>query len=107
MDADKTIYENTIKETKEEAGITVAPVRLIALQEQTKRNRPANFFHICKAFILCEPVEGKFEQNTETVASGWFTLQELPVLAEEKTTRKQVELCFAARADEKWITLFD
>ncbi len=107
VDADKTIYENTIKETKEEAGVMVAPVRLIALQEQTKRNRPANFFHICKVFVLCEPVEGKFEQNTETVASGWFTLQELPVLAEEKTTRKQVELCFAARADENWITLFD
>ena len=107
VDEDQTIYENTVKEVREESGLTAAPVRLIALQDQHRRNTPPNLFSICKVFVLCEPVEGKFRENAETLQCGWFLPDELPELAREKTTEEQIRLCFAAAADPNWAPLFD
>lgn len=107
QDENQTVYENTIKEVWEEAGLTVAPLRLIALQDQRKRNTPPNLFNICKVFVLCEPVEGQFRENIETLQCGWFKKEELPPLALEKTIGEQIELCFAAAKEKGWVTLFD
>lgn len=52
--------------------------------------------------MLCEAVGGAFRENIETVESGYFGLDELPLLAEEKNNRDQVEMCFRALADETW-----
>ncbi len=107
QDEDQTVYGNTVKEVWEEAGITVAPVRLIALQDHRRRNTPPNLFNICKVFVLCEPVEGEFRENIETLQCGWFGKEELPPLALEKTTKEQIEMCYAAAGDKHWVTLFD
>lgn len=107
VDMDQSIKENTVKEAKEEAGMTVAPVRLVAVQDRNRHNKPAYAYNICKIFILCEPVEGEFEKNTETIQRDWFPLENLPVLAEEKTTKEQISMCFEAAADKDWKVLFD
>ena len=60
-----------------------------------------------RVFILCEPVEGEFEKNIETLGREWFTLEELPVLSEDKTTKEQIAMCFEAAADKDWKVLFD
>ena len=52
-------------------------------------------------------MEGKFAENIETVESGWFSPDELPVLSEDKNTKAQVEMCFDAYADKNWKTVFD
>ena len=37
-----------------------------------------------------------------------FSLENLPLeLAEEKTNKKQIEMCFRANSDEHWETTFD
>ena len=46
-------------------------------------------------------------ENIETTASGWFPLDALPELAEEKNTREQVALCFEAYHAECWKTLIE
>lgn len=43
----------------------------------------------------------------ETVDSRYFGLDELPVLAEEKNTKEQIEMCFSAYKDEDWKVEFD
>jgi len=52
-------------------------------------------------------VDGEFSENIETVGSGWFSPDELPVLAEDKNTKEQIEMCFDAYADKNWKTVFD
>lgn len=84
-DADQTIAANTVKETREEAGLDVRPVRLIALHG-AHRNHAVCPYGICKAFVLCEELSGAFEPNTETIASGYFSLDNLPPLATQKNT---------------------
>ncbi len=108
MDVGLTVGENTAKEAKEEAGVDVQPQRIIAVQDWAKRNHPGPTAHsICKIFVLCSLLGGGFQENIETTASGWFTLDDLPPLVEEKTTRAQVEMCFAANGAEYWETVFD
>lgn len=107
VDMDQTIRENTVKEAREEAGMLVAPVKLVAVQDRNRHNLPPYAYNICKVFILCEPIEGKFERNMETVQSEWFSPDSLPGLALDKTTREQVAMCFAAAENENWKVLFD
>ena len=104
VDVNVSVLENTAKEVREEAGLDVIPQRLIAVQDREKHNRPVYAWKVCKLFVLCAPAGGEFRPNA---ASGWFSLGDLPPLAEEKNTAEQVRMCFEARRAETWETLFD
>ena len=81
VDAGLTVAENTVKEAREEAGLDVRPERVIAPQDKDRDNPPAQAHKICKVFLLCTELGGSFQPNSETVASGWFSLEALPPLA--------------------------
>lgn len=107
VDVNVSVGENTAKEVREEAGLEVIPRRVIAVQDREKHNRPVYAWKICKVFVLCALVGGEFRPNSETTASGYFSLEDLPPLAEEKTTAEQVRMCFEAYRAETWETLLD
>ena len=123
VDVMQSVKSNTIKEVREEAGLDVETIRLIAVQDRNKHNTPPYAYNICKVFVLCKAIPyaynickvfvlckaigGSFQANAETVESRYFALDELPLLAEEKNNREQIEMCFKANADENWQTLFD
>ena len=107
VDVMQTVKSNTIKEVKEEAGLDVEAVRVIALQDRNLHNTPPYAYNVCRVFVLCEVLGGNFQSNIETVESRYFGLDELPVLAEEKNTREQIEMCFSAYRDENWQIEFD
>lgn len=107
VDVNESVYTNTVKEAKEEAGVDVRPIRVIALQDRNKHNIPRYIYTICKIFVLCELLGGKFEQNTETTESGFFALDALPELFTEKNTYDQIKMCFEAKDSEHWETKFD
>lgn len=68
----KTITENTKKETLEEAGLIVEPYRLVGLFDHHKRNNPDSFFYDMHSFMLCRVIDGQFHLNDETTQSGYF-----------------------------------
>ena len=107
VDVNVSVGENTAKEVREEAGLEVIPRRVIAVQDREKHNRPVYAWKICKIFVLCALAGGEFRPNSETTASGYFSLEDLPPLAEEKTTAEQVRMCFEAYRAETWETLLD
>ncbi len=108
VDVLETAKSNTIKEVKEETGLDVETVRLIAVQDRNKHNKPLYAHGIWKVFTLCEQVGGEFVENIETTEIKYFGLDELPDnLAEEKCTKEQIEMCFQAKEDENWQVLFD
>ena len=106
-DVDQSVMDNTIKEVKEEAGLDVRAEKVIALLDKAKNNPARSAHRVTKIFILCKSLGGAFVPNAETVASDYFSLDELPVLSEGKTTAQQIALCFEAEADEHWQTRFD
>ena len=107
VDVDISVKENVIKEVKEEAGLDVTADVVIAVQDREKHNLPVYAYKVCKVFVLCSVTGGAFEQNIETVESSYFGLDELPVLAEEKNNREQIEMCFDAYRSPNWKTLID
>ena len=104
----ESIKSNTIKEVKEETGLDVKTIKIIALQDRNKNNKPVYAYGICKVFVLCDIVGGEFLENNETIGFDYFSLEQLPEnLAEEKTNKKQIKMCFDAVNDENWQTKFD
>lgn len=108
VDVDVSIKENTIKEAKEEAGLDVTADLVIAIQDRDKHNLPVYVHKICKIFVLCTVIGGCFEPNIETIQSGYFDLEELPPLAEEKNNKEQIAMCFDAyHQADTWKTILE
>lgn len=107
VDVNVSVKENTIKEVKEEAGLDVSADMVIAVQDREKHNFPIYAYKVCKIFVLCSVIGGSFEPNIETVESGYFGMEELPALAEEKNNEEQVKMCFDAYGAKHWKTVFD
>lgn len=108
VDVNQSVKQNAIKEVKEEAGLDVEVVRLIAVQDRSLHNLPIYAYNVCKIFVLCEIIGGEFSENTETVESAFFSLEEVPLLlAEEKNNREQIAMCFEAYADGNWKVQLD
>ena len=104
----ETVRSNTIKEVKEEAGLDVEPVRIIAIHDSNKHNKPYYVYGLCRIFVLCNVLGGEFVENIETTEAKYFSIDELPNnLAEEKTSIEQIEMCFKAYNDENWKVQFD
>ena len=107
VDVDLSVGENTVKEVKEEAGLDVQAKQIIAVQDRKKHNPEIYAYNICKVFILCDLLGGSFRENSETIAIGYFSMDNLPPLSENKTTREQIRMCFDAYRADHWETLFD
>ena len=107
-DVNVSVGENTVKEVKEEAGLDVQPVSIIAIQDRAKHNLPLYAYGICKVFVLCSIIGGCFRENNETTGFDYFSENNLPDLATEKNNEEQIRMCFEAyRAADQWKTVFD
>lgn len=104
----ESIKSNIIKEVKEETGLDIKAIKIIALQDRNKHNFPTYAYGVCKVFIMCEVIGGKFERNIETTEIKYFSLDELPEnIANGRCTRKQIEMCFKAKNNINWQVEFD
>lgn len=107
FDYNETVASNTVKEAKEEAGLDVKPVRIIAVQNRNNHNFPKYAYEIVKIFVFCDVIGGSFKENIETTDSGYFLLNDLPELDEDKNVYSQIKMCFDAYQDENWQVVFD
>ena len=104
----ESVGSNTIKEVKEETGLDVETTKIIAVQDRNKHNKPIYAYGVCKVFVLCNVIGGEFIENIETTEIKYFSLDEIPNnLAEEKTNREQIEMCFEAYKNDNWQVQFD
>ena len=70
--------EVAAKEVKEETGLDVLPVRLLAVMDMSKHPHPAIPYYVYKFFILCELKGGSFTETFDILGKGFFRLEELP-----------------------------
>jgi len=99
--------DNTVKEAMEEAGLEIVIDRLIAVQDRDRHNKPPYAYKVVKIFYLCHAVRGAFVQNIETTDSRYFSIDDLPDLAEEKCSEEQVKMCFKAYRSKEWNVQFE
>jgi len=98
-DVGLTPSEVAVKEVREEAGLVVVPVRLLAVLDKKRHNHPPDLFHIYKIFILCREVGGELKGGMETSETGFFGPDEFPPLSEQRITHEQIQLMYAHKND--------
>ncbi len=83
------------------------PVKLIAVQDRNRHNKPVLATHVTKVLYLCKEISGEFVPNDETDACDYFALDNLPKLSLDRNTKEQIEMCFKATKDPNWETVFE
>ena len=87
-----TPFEIAVKETFEEAGLIVKPLRLLAIMDKKCHPHPPTPFYSYKIFILCEIITGEAKSGTETLDAKFFKLDEIPELSTERLTKDQIKI---------------
>jgi ADP-ribose pyrophosphatase YjhB (NUDIX family) len=106
-DVNTSVRESAARECLEEAGALVKPKRIIAVQVANRHNNALSPYTIYKIFVECELIENNFTDNTETLEAGFFSIDSLPILSTERTTKSQIEMCFEAKKHKVFETVFD
>jgi len=92
-----TPAEIAVKETSEEAGIDVEPVKLLAIFDKKCHDHPPDVYYAYKIFIECNPKNTTLKTGYETTDAGFFSLENLPELSTPRNTIEQVEMMFSFR----------
>ena len=87
------------REVREESGFEARAVKLAAVYDYRKRNRPQHLDSIYKLFFICELTGGSARPSIETSEVAFFARDELPTLSVGRTTAAQIERMFR-HADE-------
>ena len=78
------------KEVKEESGLDVKAVRLLAVMDKKFHPHPPEIYYVYKMFFLCRVVGGELTIGIETSDTGYFAIDELPELSENRNTYSQI-----------------
>jgi ADP-ribose pyrophosphatase YjhB (NUDIX family) len=98
-DVGYTPTEVAIKEVKEETGLDVRVVRLLAVLDKRCYNHPASSFYIYKFCFLCDVTGGNDELTFDILDKGYFALNNLPVLSLDRILPEQLVLLDTLRRD--------
>jgi ADP-ribose pyrophosphatase YjhB (NUDIX family) len=106
-DVNQTPAECVVREVSEESGFTARAVKLAAVHDYQRRNRPRSLDSIYKLFFLCELTGGSARPSDETSEVGFFPLDDLPPLSLGRTNPGQIDLMFRHAADPTLAADFD
>ena len=93
-----TPFEVAVKEVREETGVRVQALRLLALWDMRRHPHPPQAFSIYKAVILCRVLDGDLlAETSETLEARWVAHGELGALdlSTGRITLPQLERLFA------------
>jgi ADP-ribose pyrophosphatase YjhB (NUDIX family) len=97
-DVNQSAAECVVREISEETGFTARALKLAAVFDYQRSNRPARHIDsIYKMFFICEVTGGEARASDETSEVAFFALQELPPLSLGRTTAAQIERMFQHR----------
>jgi ADP-ribose pyrophosphatase YjhB (NUDIX family) len=99
--------EVAAKETLEESGFRVRPVKLLAVLDKSRQDHPPAIDYVYKLFIRCVLEGGEAQTSHETDAVGFFGPDDLPELETGRVTRAQVRRIFEHEADPSLPADFD
>jgi ADP-ribose pyrophosphatase YjhB (NUDIX family) len=107
-DVGYTPSEVAVKEVREETGLEVKVVRLLAVMDKRNHSHPPEGWYVYKIFILCEKIGGNIlSHTTETCDIQYFSLENLPPLSEVRNVYSQIKMMFEYRDDDKKEVYFD
>jgi len=106
-DVNESPSMSAVREVLEESGFEARAVKLAAVYDYRKRNRPQHLDSIYKLFFICELTGGSARPSIETSEVAFFARHELPPLSVGRTTAAQIERMFAHAEEPGLPTDFD
>lgn len=105
-----TPFEVAEKEVREETGLEVRAVRLLAVFDKRKHDHPLQPWYVYKFYVLCDVTGGQLlSETSETSGITWTRKDILPALplSADRVTLAQLEMMFQLAADPSAPTLCD
>jgi ADP-ribose pyrophosphatase YjhB (NUDIX family) len=99
--------EAAARETLEESGYRVRPVRLLAAYDRDRQGHPPIPYHVYKLVFLCEILDEVPSSRVDTDEVRFFGENELPELSITRVTPTQVSRFFEQHSDPGSPTDFD
>lgn len=96
-----------IRETKEESGYDVLPLKVIGVFDANRNGRPIEFFHAFKILFLCELVGGEAKISDETKDVRFFEFDDLPEFSPNRTNMNHINEILEHIKDEQRPAAFD
>ena len=99
--------EVAIRETKEESGFDVKPVKVIGVYDANREGGYLELFHAFKIVFLCDLIGGEPKPSDETIDVKYFSFEELPPLSKNRTNENHIEEILLHLKDSDRQTYFD
>jgi ADP-ribose pyrophosphatase YjhB (NUDIX family) len=106
-DVGESPSESAARETLEESGYSVRPVRLLAAYDRDRHGHPPMAYHVYKLVYLCELLADEPLADVDADAVGFFGEQEIPDLSVTRITGAQISRLFQQHRDPGIPTDFD
>jgi ADP-ribose pyrophosphatase YjhB (NUDIX family) len=106
-DVNQSAAECVVREVAEESGFQARALKLAAVYDYRKRNRPHHLDSIYKMFFVCELIGGSARPSIETSEASFFARDALPPLSVSRTTAAQIERMFQHAENLQLPTDFD
>lgn len=99
--------EVAVRETAEESGYIVKPVKMLAVLDRAKHDHPPLLWYTYKLFIRCALLGGSPTESLETSGAAFFARDALPPLSLGRVTAAQIRRMFEHYDDPALPTDFD
>ncbi|MDP0488074.1 MAG: NUDIX domain-containing protein, partial [Fusobacterium sp. JB020] len=86
--------EMIIKEMKEETGLNVKVVRVLAILDKKFYDHPEEPFYTYKIIFLCEKIAGNLKNTFDIEDVKFFPLDSLPPLSKARILKEQINLIY-------------
>jgi ADP-ribose pyrophosphatase YjhB (NUDIX family) len=106
-DVGESPSEAASRETLEESGYRVEPVKLLAAYDRDRRGHPPMAYHVYKLVYLCEILDHKPLSEVDAEEARFFGEHEIPELSVTRVTRAQISRFFDQHRDPTLPTDFD
>lgn len=99
--------ETVIKEFKEETGLDVTPVKLLAVFDKKLHPHPPQPFYVYKMVFLCEALSTDLLKGFDMLDVEFFDIDNLPELSTNRILQSQIELLYHNYLDTGTPAYFD
>ena len=99
--------EVAIRETKEESGFDVKPIKVIGVYDANRMGGQLELFHAFKIVFLCELLGGEATTSDETQDVNFFSFDALPPLSINRTNDKHLKDIIDHQQEPQRPTCFD
>lgn len=99
--------EVAVRETYEESGFNVKPVKVIGIYDANRLGGHLELFHAFKIVFLCDLIGGEARISDETLDVKFFDFDKLPPLSLNRTNQRHIDEIIMHLKSENRKTFFD